>query len=246
MPFRSGPVPSRRVAAPLRVISSASTKFETTPMLTVTPIARSTGRLEVASRAKTMSVEREQTRMACSVRRCSDGSSRGVFEEQRVVEPEARGENQRDEMKQRQRSACGLQHSDDDQASSASSAQSRESRAAHRAGRSRRRRSAVRPRPRGSTTCARAVRRPAIRTPPSGQAGSHPGLHWSPASAARPASATPLKVTSAVVCCIALVQQHVEAGAKRRLAQVIDRQRRQRARPFDIVDERLECFSAKR
>ena len=70
------PVASRRVAAPAACVSnSARTKFETTPMLTVTPIARSTGRLEVASRAKTMSVEREQTRMACSVRRCSDGSS---------------------------------------------------------------------------------------------------------------------------------------------------------------------------
>ena len=40
---------------------------------------------------------------------------RGVFEEQRIVEPQARGENQRDEMKQRQRGACGLQYSDDDQ-----------------------------------------------------------------------------------------------------------------------------------
>ena len=63
--------------APLRVrvSSSASTKLLTTPAATVTPIARNTGSVENDSSANTISVESEQTMTACSVRRCSAGSS---------------------------------------------------------------------------------------------------------------------------------------------------------------------------
>src|SRR4051794_3774152 len=57
------------------VSSNASTKLLITPNVTVRPMARSTGKLEVASSANTMSVESEHTSTACNVRRCSCGSS---------------------------------------------------------------------------------------------------------------------------------------------------------------------------
>ena len=98
-----------------RVSSSASTKLKTTPSVTVTPIARSTGTSEIASSANTISVDSEQTSTACSVRRCSARSRCGVLEEQRVVESEAGGEDQRDQVEQVERHAARAQHGEHDQ-----------------------------------------------------------------------------------------------------------------------------------
>ena len=57
------------------VISTERMKLAATPMATVTPIARSTGSVEMASSPKTMKVDNEQTSTACRVLRCSAGSS---------------------------------------------------------------------------------------------------------------------------------------------------------------------------
>ena len=72
-------------------------------MATGKPMARRTGSVDVASNANTMKVDTEHVRTAWSVRTCSSRSSGRVLEEQRVVQPETRDQNQRDQVKQRQR-----------------------------------------------------------------------------------------------------------------------------------------------
>ena len=96
-----------------RVSSSASTKLETTPSETVTPMACRMGTVDSASSANTSSVDSEQTISACSVRFCSAGSSAACSKNKRVVQAQARGQHQRDQVEQAQRNSAGAQHRED-------------------------------------------------------------------------------------------------------------------------------------